>query len=612
MAAPSYRIVRRPRGEVVRTSLTAASQPIDDPQKSFKSTMGATKDNWQNDAWDMLDLVGELRYYVGWRAGSCSRVRLVASDIDEDTGLPTGNTENTRVQEIVKAIAGGPLGQAQLIKRMVECLTVPGETWVVIIHPPEGEQWLALSREEIKVRQGRTFIELPSGDEYELRKPADSMFRVWNPRPRRAKQADSPVRATLDPLREIVRTTKTISNASKSRLIGNGVVFVPQEMSLPAQNQLSAVAPNAPIGEVSPELEGTSAVGQLQELLFQVASTAYDDEDSLAALIPMFAAVPGEQVKNVSHLKFDNSVTEIAIKTRNDAIARLAMGLDVSPERLLGLGQNSNHWTAWQTGDDDVRLHISPPMEVICQSLYAQAMSVVMANEGLDPTKFMLWYDASPLTADPDLTDEATAAFDRGAITAEAYRDFLGLGATGYDFTQLSGWQQWATDRISQNADLLPTLAPLLQQQEVIDLAPSAPAVEQAPPEEDPEDPDDDESEPDTENDPPPPPSNSARNDTAEVALVEVMVGRALELAGKRRRSRADHARLRAVPMHETHRYMPPVDEREVDELVRGWDTTLAEDTLRRMGLDPDRVRQAVRRRVRDEMSRQVVDSVVD
>ncbi|UJE15663.1 portal protein [Gordonia phage Ligma] len=596
----------------MRTSLTAASQPIDDPQKSFKSTMGATKDNWQNDAWDMLDLVGELRYYVGWRAGSCSRVRLVASDIDEDTGLPTGNTENTRVQEIVKAIAGGPLGQAQLIKRMVECLTVPGETWVVIIHPPEGEQWLALSREEIKVRQGRTFIELPSGDEYELRKPADSMFRVWNPRPRRAKQADSPVRATLDPLREIVRTTKTISNASKSRLIGNGVVFVPQEMSLPAQNQLSAVAPNAPIGEVSPELEGTSAVGQLQELLFQVASTAYDDEDSLAALIPMFAAVPGEQVKNVSHLKFDNSVTEIAIKTRNDAIARLAMGLDVSPERLLGLGQNSNHWTAWQTGDDDVRLHISPPMEVICQSLYAQAMSVVMANEGLDPTKFMLWYDASPLTADPDLTDEATAAFDRGAITAEAYRDFLGLGATGYDFTQLSGWQQWATDRISQNADLLPTLAPLLQQQEVIDLAPSAPAVEQAPPEEDPEDPDDDESEPDTENDPPPPPSNSARNDTAEVALVEVMVGRALELAGKRRRSRADHARLRAVPMHETHRYMPPVDEREVDELVRGWDTTLAEDTLRRMGLDPDRVRQAVRRRVRDEMSRQVVDSVVD
>lgn len=610
MAAPSYRIVRRPRGAPVRSSLTAASHPIDDPQKSFKSTMGASKDGWQDDAWDMLDLVGELRYYVGWRASSCSRVRLIASDIDPDTGLPTGGTENTRVQEIVRAVAGGPLGQAQLIKRMVECLTVPGETWVAIIHPPEGEQWLALSREEIKVKQGKTLLELPDGGEYELRKPADSLFRVWNPRPRRAKQADSPVRATLDPLREIVRTTKTISNASKSRLIGNGVVFVPQEMSLPAQNQLTPATPG-PVnpGDVSPEFEGTSAVGQLQELLFQVASTAYDDEDSLAALIPMFAAVPGEQVKNVSHLKFDNSVTDIAIKTRNDAIARLAMGLDVAPERLLGLGSNSNHWTAWQIGDDDVRLHIAPPIELICQALFAQAVSKVLADEGLDPAKFMLWYDAAPLTADPDLTDEATAAFDRGAITAEAYRDFLGLGATGYDFTKLDGWQQWATDRVSQDPALITTLAPLLSA-EIAELAPAPapPAVEAAAPEEDdPEEPTDDESEPDTEGDPPPAP-----DDTAEIAVIEVMVSRALELAGKRRRSRADHDRLRGVPMHQTHRYMPGVSANEADNFMRGWDSTLEEDTLRRMGLDPDRVRGAVRRRVRDELTAQVVDPVVD
>ncbi|QNL30135.1 portal protein [Gordonia phage Mariokart] len=597
----------------MRPSLTAASQPIDDPQKSFKSTMGGGNNGWQEAAWDMLDLVGELRYYVGWRASSCSRVRMVASDIDDETGLPTGSTENRRVQEIVKAIAGGALGQGQLIKRMVECLTVPGETWVVIIHPPEGEEWLSLSRDEIKVRQGRTFIERPTGDEYELRKPADSMFRVWNPKPRRAKQPDSPVRATLDPLHEIVRTTKTISNASKSRLIGNGVVFVPQEMSLPSQNQLTPTTAGVALdpGEVAPEFNGASAVGQLQELLFQVASTAYDDEDSLAALIPMFAAVPGDQVKNVSHLKFDNSVTEIAIKTRADAIARLAMGLDVTPERLLGLGSNSNHWSAWQIGDDDVRLHIAPPMEVICQAIYAQAVTPVLISEGIDPSKYMLWYDPSVLTADPDLTDEATAAFDRGAITAEAYRDFLGLGATGYDFTKLDGWQQWATDQIAKDAALLPSLAPLLQQQEVIDLAPSTPAVAPPPPEDDPEEPTDDQSEPDTEGDEPPP-ADSARSDTAETAVVEVMVSRALELAGKRRRTRADHNRLRGVPMHETHRYMPPVPDREIDDLVKGWDTTLAEDTLRRMGLNPDRVRVAVRRQVREEMSRQVVDSVVD
>ncbi|AWN04212.1 portal protein [Gordonia phage Sour] len=606
MTAPSYRIVRRPRGAVERTSLTAASQPIDDPSKSFKSSMGGSRDNWQDDAWEMLDSVGELRYYVGWRASSCSRVRLIASDIDPETGLPTGGTDNARVQEIARAIAGGPLGQAQLLRRMVECLTVPGETWVVIIHPPEGEEWLALSRDEIKTRQNDTIIERPSGEEYILRKPADSMFRVWNPRPRRAKQADSPVRATLDPLREIVRTTKTISNASKSRLIGNGVVFVPQEMSLPSQNQITPSrgpgAPDAP--EIAPEFAGASAVGQLQELLYQVASTAYDDEDSLAALIPMFAAVPGEAVKNVSHLKFDNSVTEIAIKTRNDAIARLAMGLDVTPERLLGLGSNSNHWSAWQIGDDDVRLHISPPIETICQALYSQAMSKLLIAEGIDPTQYILWYDASVLTADPDLTDEATSAFDRGAITAEAYREFLGLGDTGYDFSTLTGWQDWARDRVSAKPELISTLLPLLGDNVEIAAPAPAPAVEQG--DEEPDDePVDAESEPDTEGDEP----DDGPANTAETAVIEVMVARALELAGKRRRSRADHNRLRSVPLHETHRYMDPVRSPEVPALIKGWDASLEEDALRRLGISPERVRFHVRRHLTKELTRTVVDA---
>ncbi|WIC89989.1 portal protein [Gordonia phage Sisko] len=613
MAAPSYRIVRRRPASVGRTSLTAASAPVEDASKTFKSSMAGGRDSWQNAAWDMLDSVGELRYYVGWRASSCSRVRLVASDIDPDTGLPTGNTENKRVQEIAKAIAGGPLGQAQLIRRMVECLTVPGETWVAIIHPPDGEEWVALSTEEVKVRNKETIIERADGSEYTIRKPADSLFRVWNPKPRRAKLADSPVRATLDPLREIVRTTKTISNASKSRLIGNGVVFVPQEMSLPSQNQLTPTTPGAPVPgpeDLVPTFEGNSAVGQLQELLFQVAQTAYDDEDSLAALIPMFASVPGEAVKNVHHLKFDNSVTEIAIKTRNDAIARLAMGLDVTPERLLGLGSNSNHWSAWQIGDDDVRLHISPPIELICQALYAQAMSKVLESEGIDPAQFILWYDASVLTADPDLTDEATAAFDRGAITAEAYRDFLGLGATGYDLSNLKGWQDWAKDRVSAKPELITTLAPLLGDDVEIAAPAAPPAVEQGDDEPE-EEPVDVEAEPDTEDDGPPP-ADTASLARAEDGIVDVFVGRALELAGKRRRTRADHARLRAVPMHETHRYMTPVGDRDVEGLVKGWDSLLDSSGLLRMGLDPDRVRQAVRRRVTDELTRQVVDSVAD
>lgn len=448
MPGPRLRAVRRPRTR----ALTAAVQPITDPRAVFRTTLGtaATAADWQDDAWDMLDQVGELRYYVGWRAASCSRVRLIAADVDPMTGRPAGATENGRAAAIVNQIAGGGQGQSQLVKRMVECLTIPGEVWVAILVTDERVRWLAITKEEMHTTGRTVAVDLPEGERHELDMSRDALFRVWNPRPRRASEPDSPVRACLDSLREIVRTTKTISNASKSRLIGNGVVFVPQEMSLPPVN-----APTAS-GVPVLQLEGTPAVQQLQELLWQVANTAYDDEDSMAALIPMFATVPGDQIKNVQHLKWDNDVTELAVEVRKQAVTRLAMGLDVSPERLLGLGQTTNHWSAWQLADEDVNLHIAPPMETICSALNDAVYRPVLAREGLNPDAYMLWYDAGELTADPDNTDNATAAFQAGAITAEAYLKLLNLPEdAAYDYTTLEGWQQWAQDHVSTKPELL-------------------------------------------------------------------------------------------------------------------------------------------------------------
>lgn len=560
--------------------------------------VGSRSDDWQAAAWDMLDAVGELRYYVAWRSNSCSRVRMIASELGED-GMPTGECENDRVNQIVKAIAGGPLGQGQLIKRSVECLTVPGELWVAIISDGDRDVWVVLTRDEIK-RNGQTVaITLPDGTVHDIAPGSDTMFRIWNPHPRRAHDADSPVRSTMDSLNEIVRTTKTISNASKSRLIGNGVVFVPHEMSLPAAN--------SPIteGGLGGTLTGTPAVQQLQELLFQVAQTAYDDEDSMAALIPMFAGVPGDQVKNVSHLKFDNSVTDIAIKTRNDAIARLAMGLDVSPERLLGLGKNSNHWTAWSIGEEDVKLHIIPPVEIVCSALTDQVLGPMLEREGIDPALYVLWHDASALTADPDLSSAATNAFDRGVITADAYREFLNLGETGYDLNTLTGWQEWARDRVSVDPTLMPSLMPLLDTLTgVVEIAaPAAPL----PPSPEPSVAENPEQPPAEPSDTPEPEVAAATRSLAEMAVVEVMVNRALELAGKRRRTRADYDRLRAVPMHETHRFMDPVTEDAINDLIRGWDVALEEDTLARLSLDTDYIRAAVKAAVRRELTRPVV-----
>lgn len=619
MAASTLRVVRRPKGSP-RRALTAASQPVDDPGKSLRTAVGSVgRNDWQNECWEMLDLVGELRYYTSWRASSCSRVRLVASEINSE-GLPTGdiaedNAEGQRVAEIVQAIAGGPLGQAQLIKRATECLTIPGEHWIVILVRDDGEHWLAITKEEWKSKAGGTAeIEMPDGTKHDFVKGTDRMFRVWNPRPRRAKEPDSPVRACLDPLREIVRTSKKIKNASKSRLIGNGVVFLPQEMSLPSaqtpvpEDQLTL--PGAPV----PVVTGVSAADQLSNMLYNVASVAIDDEDSQAAFIPILATVPGEHLQKVNHLKFGNEVTEVEIKTRDNAIIRLATGLDVSPERLLGLGTNSNHWSAWQIGDEDVQLHIKPVIETLCAAINDQVLKATLIREGIDPAKYVLWYDASQLTADPDKTDEATEAHDRGAITSEAYRKYLGLGDdSGYDLSTIEGCQVWARDAVAKNPELITTLLPLLDSSvQALDFPQPVPIDQGAP-----ESPDTSgprstiESEPDTEDNA----DQAARTATpAELILAErLLVNRALDLAGKRRVNTNDRglkARLAGVAAHDYHRFMPPVAESDIPRLITGWDTALEDEVIARLGVDTEGLRDAVRRQVRRELTRPVVDVV--
>lgn len=616
MAAPDLRVVRRPRGTALRQqALTAASAPIDNPGKTFKNQVSLSgRMGWQTEAWELLDTVGELRYYTSWRSNACSRVRLVASELDEQ-GMPTGECANERVRQIVNGIAGNALGQSQLIKRAVECLTVVGEVWVAILYRPNSPvsgEWMAFSRDEIKKKGERVTVEMPDGTDYELNTATDSIFRTWTSHPRRAQEADSPVRASLDSLREIVRTTRKIRNADNSRLIGNGVVFVPQEMSLPMA--ASPVAADKPDGSLPPvALQGIPAVQELQELLFNVAKVSFEDEDSFAAMIPIFASVPGDFIGKIEHLTFDNQITDLAIKTRNDAIARLAMGLEVSPERLLGLGSSTNHWSAWQIGDNDVQLHVAPAMETLCQAISDQVLRKVLETEGIDPDRYLLWYDASKLTADPDKTDTATDAFDRGVINAEAYRDFLGLGETGYDFTSLEGWRMWAQDKVSQNPKLLAELLPLLDGNlqgldfPALNAGPDPAAAGQSDSTNEGKSPQTEGTDPGYDQGQRGRKNGVGKSVTQETAFLKVFVDRALELAGKRRRTRADYDRLRDIPMHQTHRAMGPVGDEAIPELIKGWDSALEDDVLAALGLDRDEFAAAVRQEVRRQLTAHVV-----
>lgn len=610
-------IIRRRSGRQQPRSLTAAAQRVDARNpSSFRKSM-TSGDDWQADAWRYLELVGELQYVVSWRAWSASRCRLVASALD-DQGVPMGDIPEDdpnaeQVREFVSAIGGGVSGQAKILQRCAYLLSVVGECWIGMVVRDTAreetyagtplpvdltrpgfqlEQWYVFGKEQISASSTTVVLRLPDGSKHEFDQEVDLLFRVWSEHPMDPSKPVSPIWSNRRVLNGIVKADAAIEAANNSRLIGNGVLFVPQEMSLPQQQAPIA----APIGaediaSPAPFFEPNSAQA-LQDLFFDVATTATRDPQSQAAMLPIIAAVPGDMIKNVNWIRPGSDIPETTLKIQQEDIRRLAMGLDVAPERLFGMSEG-NHWSAWAIDENDIKVHVAPLVQTITSALTQEILREKLAEEGLDPDAYIIWYDTTALSQDPDKTDEAQAAFDRGAITAAALRQHLGFDdEDGYDYSQAEGWIQLALDKIAQDPAKSGVFMPILA------AAAAKVGLEvQVPPLALPSG-----SEPGNQDNTEEEPSESGQSSTPEPAPVQaagmtvarLCVTRALELANKRRRTRADANLYREVPIELAHTVLPPVRNGEAADLIKGWDVGLVDEDLTGLGLCAESFRSMV------------------
>ena len=573
-----------PQVDAELSALTAASMTVS-PEKWGKIVKPSSSDGkWQGECWDMVDLVGELAFALVWKTALLSRCRLVASDIDPDTGKPTGTTDNAAARELVRRIAGGPTGQSQMIGRLTPLLTVPGEGWLAIIYPQGEEQWHILSSDEVKPRGETVELTMEDGSKYVMNPEIDTLSRIWRRDMRKSSLAWSPVKSALPILREIVRMTQNIEAAGKSRQAGNGMIVFPNEISMSARP--------APIGATDPDAPGLPAgpvavryvtADEVRVQVQEAMSTAIADPSSAAALVPVMIQVPGDYVDKIRHIKFDSEVSDKAQAAREKAVRRLAMTLDMPAEVLLGLA-DLNHWSLYGVEEEAVRWHAKPEMETICSALTNQLMRVMLPEfDGC------IWYDASDIEAEPDQLDKVRNAYIDGVVTAETYVRELGLSveADGYDLTTKDGWMRWATDQVRRDATLFPTLEPILRAfgsslglPEITGPAPKQPPqqpVIEAPA-----------------NDRIPATQGDAV--AASAAVIRLCVNKALALAGKRRRTRADHARLNGVLARDTHlaNHLGPVQSQDVPRLIEGWDEVLDSEIVASAGLSLEQLRTVV------------------
>lgn len=431
--------------------ITAAAQILSGPKikrEGSRAQKSGSSLPWQAEAWELYDLIGEFWYASNWLANAISRARLVAAHAPPGATEPIVIDEGTPA-ELVADFSGGLAGQAQFLLRAGIHLTVVGDTYFVGrtmapdvdagdtpagpargIPPVGGEalegrvsdrppveaydvDWCAYSTDEVSYDSGKWRIN-DGLDSFEIG-DADVIMRCWRPHPRKHHEAQSPVRPSLPVLRELWGLTKHVAAQIDSRLAGAGILFVPQEMTFPT-------------GQGAQGGDATEGEDAFLRDLIESMLTAIKDRDNASAVVPLVVKVPADTIGKIQHVTFSTPLDDKAKDLRDESLRRFALGMDMPPEIVLGLGE-SNHWSSWQIDESSIKLHVEPLLATICLALTVGWYRPQLEAAGyLDAHDYLVWYDVEDLKQRPNRAKEALDLFDRFIVGADAVRRESGFG----------------------------------------------------------------------------------------------------------------------------------------------------------------------------------------
>lgn len=229
----------------------------------------------------------------------------------------------------------------------------------------------------------------------ELERAANIWVSAINPDPEKRGRADSPVLANLNTIRELALLQALQRSQSRNRIAQRGILMYPAEAEFPDDTNF--------------------------EKDFEEAATApIRDEYAAEAVTPLILKYPEALIEKWRHLVLENPYDEELPAKIESVTRRLAIGLDMPPEALLGMG-DATHWTVWNVSESTYRAHMEPWATEVGRVL-ARAIFRMRADD-LD---VQVIPDPTPVLAKLGSVTDALEAFDRKIVHAEFVRGLMG------------------------------------------------------------------------------------------------------------------------------------------------------------------------------------------
>ncbi len=387
-------------------ALTASAVKLTARESQYQKRLSQP---WQLRSFGYYDTIGEINFTSKFLARQIARVRFYPAKLNDD--LTTEEIKTGAPVEILNQIQDPGGGRSQFLFDYGRLMFLPGEG--ALFGYDDATKWKFLWKDELRpvdpgtdsgVFERINFQQEPTGE-------VGPAYRFWTPHPRWSDQPDSPMRAVQDICEELLILTLGVRATALTRLT-NGILVFPTQMS---PNPLTSGMDEDPEQNVF-----------LSDWIEHV-SAQIDDPSSVQARIPFVIEGDAEYTKEIRWIKTHDPATDYMERDlRKEAIERLALSLDMSPEDLLGY-TNANHWTGRQVQLDRWRMFGFNKAEQFATSLADAYLRPALRDDNYpDWEDVVIGFDDSQVVISPDRTEDALKANAAGLLSTDAALVALG------------------------------------------------------------------------------------------------------------------------------------------------------------------------------------------
>lgn len=388
------------------------------------------RSNWQNDAWDYYDLVGEIQFSANTISNSISRTNLYVGYVEDSSRVPSPfhsvpslKEYNDKVQTIFNLIDSGDQSMSEFLRLSALNLFIAGEFYLVRI---PGNSFLgtqdkfevrSVSEVEFNVAENKIYLKDTPDDkkEYWTELPAGNYIaRMWRKHPRFSGDADSSLRAVLDDLDDLILYSREQRSVSASRING-GILFVPDGIDNAGN----------PDSDIDDESDGTDAdETDLSEELSDIFTEVVTQDGHANSFAPVILRGPenlGEKIKFIEVAKNSDQMYTKNIEFKLD---RILSALDI-PKSVAQSMADLKYNNGALVEESLYKNHVEPLILLICDALTTGFLHPALRSNGIPEEivqRTVVWYDPSALTTKTNKAEASDFGIENNIISAEAWR----------------------------------------------------------------------------------------------------------------------------------------------------------------------------------------------